>query len=206
MPPITNEYIDLLIERTLAGNRVAREQLFEFIWGFVARRKLLPLGPYSRDPDCRAEVSARVVGRFLDNDYRRLREYLARPQRCFRTLLHVVATRVAVDLARNMSQNIAGRSEPTFRWIMETELPLEHADEHDAQIRLHLLDVVRYMEACADPLDVELLWRSIQSQESWEEISRSYNLTPDAARQRVYRLRNSLRAWIERDAHVQEVS
>lgn len=200
-PRFSNECVDQLIQRTVAGDRAAREDLFAYIRQFVLGMKLRQLGPYSRDPDYRADVCARVVTRFLVNDHERLRRYLERPERSFAALLAVVAVRVTIDLARTLRQNIAARHEPQFRWVKEVSLIDEDEPtppSSDAAIRL--LDVRRYLETYPDRVAVELLQHSIESHESWSDIAGRYCLSPNAARQRVRRLRASLQRWLDATA------
>lgn len=198
MSKATSREIDELIHRTISGDKQAQELLFGEIQQAVTNAKLRPLGPYSDDPDCVAEVCARVVTRFLVQDFKRLREYLARPDRCFWSLLHVVTTRIAIDLARSMNQNIASRGETTFRWIQEIDVdPPDRILDPDPASRLNLLDVYRYLYTWADPTDVDMLQRSVQSHMSWHEIARMHNLKVHTARQRVRRLRYLMREWME---------
>lgn len=195
----TSKEIDELIQRTLDGERAARERLFGEIQRFVKDMRLRQLGPYSHDPDCIAEICARLVDRFIAHDYKRLRAYLARPERCFWSWLQIVATRVAIDLARSMQQNIASRSEGQFRWIVEVELvDPEEVDDPNPTSRLSLLDVYRYLYVQADPRDVEMLQQTVQSPKSWHDIGQPHDLKPHAARQRIRRLRQSLRQWVQR--------
>ena len=202
MSNLSNGDLDRLIQETLDGDDVAKEMLFDYIQRFVGHMSLRQLGPHSRDPDCIAEVRVRVVLRFLAGDYRRLRAYLQRPERCFTSFLRVVTARVAIDLARSMRRNIAARHENAFRWVKEVELSEPHrARVPNVGSRLLLLDISRYLRTRANPVDVELLQSSVTSTESWDAIASRYDLTPTAARQRVSRLRKSLRDWLERHSH-----
>ncbi len=194
---LSMDELDTLIRNTVAGDRNSRERLFDYIQQFVSGLSLRQLGPYSRDPDCRAEVCTHVVVRFLHGDHASLRRYLTRPGRCFAALLRVAAARAAIEVARGMSQNIAARRDPGFRWVREVEfLEADHAGRSGSSVYLSLFDIRRYLETRADPTDVELLRQSIQSRSSWREIARGHNLSADAARQRVHRLRRSLQAWM----------
>ncbi|MCG8425680.1 MAG: hypothetical protein MJE77_47985 [Proteobacteria bacterium] len=198
MTKLNNADMDQLIHRTVQGDMVAREELFRHIQQFLTRMELRPLGPYSRDPDCVGEVCTRVVSRLIINDHQRLRSYLGREKRCFASFLRVVASRVAIDLARGMRQNVAPRHESVFRWVQEVEYSEpECAQSSNLASRLQLLDVRRYLRCCADPVDADLLTHSVSSSQSWQEIASRHNLTPNAARQRVSRLRKSMRAWLE---------
>ena len=199
MNKATSREIDELIHRTISGDKQAQEFLFGEIQQAVTNTKLRPLGPYSDDPDCVAEVCARVVTRFLVHDFKRLRQYLERPDRCFWSLLHVVTTRVAIDLARGMRQNVASRDEATFRWVQEIDAATpDRSQDPDPASRLNLLDVYRYLYTRADPADVDMLQRAVQSPMSWHEIARMYDINVHTARQRVRRLRYTMRAWMER--------
>ncbi len=194
--------INQLIERTIEGDNEAREAFFAIVQRRVMAMPLWQLGPYCRDPDYVAEVCARVVIRFLQDDYRRLREYLKRPQRGFWSWLNVIVNRVAIDLARSMKQNIAARSEDVFRWVQEVEfMETDKQSGIDPRINVQVIDLNRYLTEHANPTDVALLKDSIHSSETWIELGRRYNLTPANARQRVRRLRNSLRDWLQRASH-----
>lgn len=191
--------IELLIQRALAGDKAAKERFFTLVQQFITSLDLRQLGPMSRDPECVAEVCARVVSRLMDNDYQRLRRFLERPQRSFRAFLQVVTTRVAMDLARSMRESLAARAESSFRWI--SEVPLSTTGEQAASRQLpemHLVDIYHYLQTRADPLDVQLLELSIRSRKSWQEIGTLHNLSAAAARQRAQHLQASLRSWLER--------
>ncbi|MEM9492826.1 MAG: hypothetical protein AAGC55_27000 [Myxococcota bacterium] len=202
MSALTNEQLDIVIRKTIKHDNEAREELFTYIWQFIGKLDLRQLGPYRRDPDCVAEVCARVVGRFFTSDYRRLREYLKRPRRSFPHLLHVVSKRVAIDLARSMRKNIAARGERQFRWVQELELAeTDRIIVPDVASHNQYASLCEYLNKHADPVDVDLLRRWTASPDSWQVIARRHELTPSAARQRVARLRESLRAWLERHSN-----
>ena len=195
---MTEEQLERLIRDTIAGDREAREQLAIFVVEFVNGLRLPQLGPYCRDPDCRAEVCARVVVRFLVGDYRRLRQFLQREPRQFRALLRVTTTRVAIDLARALSQNTSSRSEGAFAWVYEREFT-----EGDVGVRhwpaahIDLYAVGEFLDQYSDQVAVELLRSRVFQGESWRSLAVRYHLSRDAARQRVRRLRQNLRFWYQ---------
>ena len=195
---MTNEQLERLIRATIADDRQAREQLAAFIVEFVNGLHLPQLGPYARDPDCRAEVCARVVVRFLVGDYRRLREYLQRKPRRFRSLLRVTSRRVAIDLARSMSRNIGSRPEGAFSWVHERSFTDRDADSgHNYAAQVDLYAVGEFLDRYSDPVAVQLLRSRLIRGESWSSLAPQYQLSSDAARQRVRRLRQNLRTWYQ---------
>lgn len=197
---MTNECIEALIDRTLAGDRDAREALAEFIMVYVSKQRLEQLGPYCRDPDYRAEVCARVVCRFLVGACERLRLYRERPKRSFSALLRVVTRRVTIDLARSMSENVAPRSSSEFEWVEFSRDEVDHADTIEYEQRLELRDVYAYLERYPDPVAVSLHLGRLTTAASWQELADEHQLSVDAARQRVRRLELQLKGWRQRDS------
>lgn len=193
---MTEQHIEGLIRQTIAGDGGAREELAAFIVDFVDALRLPQLGPFSRDPDCRAEVCARVVVRFLVGDHHRLHQFITRESRNFRALLRITTTRVAIDLARSMSRNTSSKRSSAFTWAHELELTDGDATTIGTPAaRVDLYAVGEYLDQYSDPIAVELLRLRILRGEPWNSLAERYKLSSDAARQRVRRLREDLRTW-----------
>lgn len=198
---ISKNELDTLIANTLAGHEPASERLFAYVQEIVASMDLSQLGPYRKDPDYRAEVCARVMGQLLTNHGQRLRAYLDRPGQSFHTLLKVITARVVVALARSISETIAARIKSEYRWLQEIAGSEPSAASEQELDQQRWLEAYRYLQDHADPVDVELLRLSVQAPEQWLALVRPHDIEHIAAQQRVDKLRSSLRALVERQAH-----
>ena len=112
-----------LLDGDTRRRALARVELWVQVRAFVEHVARLPIGPLNDDPDAKADIAVRVIGKLEAHDHAHVREWRARQVRArghasWWRFVKIVCAHVAIDYARTSRRMIAPRYQP-FEWVDE---------------------------------------------------------------------------------------
>jgi hypothetical protein len=121
--------------------------MWQEVSSYVLQRATLPIGPLRDDLETRQNIALKVIERLEREQFKHVRRWRERQRRrkghsSWWGWIQVIASKIAIDVARLSRENIGSRGEP-FQWVKV--LPTDPAliDGGTAEVRDYLDDLQR---------------------------------------------------------------